>query len=117
VAYNVWLAEADLAVARGVAAAIRRPGLRTLALPVGASVQVSCNLTDPWTVGPEAAFDAVASRAAVARAELVGLVPRAVLERVPRQRWRELDLDPSTTIEARLEQAGLDGGRFAAHGH
>jgi glutamate formiminotransferase len=116
-AYNLWLAESDLALARRVAAAIRRPGLRTLALPVGASVQVSCNLTDPWTVGPEAAFDAVASQAVVARAELVGLVPRAVLERVPRQRWRELDLDPSTTIEARLEQAGLDGGRFAAHGH
>ena len=31
---------------------------------------------------------------------------------VPAHRWRELDLDPSSTIEARLEQAGLGGGSF-----
>jgi glutamate formiminotransferase len=116
VAYNLWLAAPDLALAGAVATAIRRPGLRTLALRVGDSVQVSCNLTDPWALGPEAAFDAVASRTGVARAELVGLAPRGVLEHAPRHRWPELDLDPSTTIEARLEQAGLDGGRFAGHG-
>jgi len=116
VAYNLWLADADLELARATAASIRREGLRALGLQVGEAVQVSCNLTDPWRVGPEAAFDAVASRAGVARAELVGLAPRAVLERAPRHRWRELGLDPSTTIEARLEQAGLDGGRFTTHG-
>ena len=116
VAYNLWLAPtADLDLARSVAASIRAPGLRTLGLAIGDAVQVSCNLTDPWAVGPEAAFDAVASRTAVARAELVGLIPRAVLHRAPRHRWRELDLDPSATIEARLEQAGLDGGSFAVH--
>jgi hypothetical protein len=49
----------------------------------------------------------------VARAELVGLIPLSVLERAPRHRWPELGLDPSTTIEARLERAGLDGGRFS----
>jgi glutamate formiminotransferase len=116
VAYNLWLAESDLSVARQIAHALRGPHLRVLALPVGDDVQVSCNLIDPWTVGPEVVFDAVASRTGVARAELVGLAPRGVLEGVPRHRWRELDLDPSTTIEARLEQAGLDGGRFATHG-
>jgi glutamate formiminotransferase len=111
VAYNLWLAEPDLALARRVAAEIRGPGLRTLGLAVGNDVQVSCNLIDPWAVGPGAAFDAVASRAAVARAELVGLVPAAVLAAEPPRRWRELDLDPGRTIEARLQQAGLDGGR------
>ena len=115
VAYNLWLAEPDLAVARAVARAMRGPHVRALALQVGDAVQVSCNLIDPWSVGPEAAFDAVASQAGVARAELVGLAPRGVLEGVPRHRWRELDLDAATTIEARLEKAGLDGGRFA-HG-
>ncbi len=114
-AYNLWLAEPDLAAARAVAGAIRGPGIRALGLAVGASVQVSCNLIAPWVVGPGAAFDAVASRAAVARAELVGLAPRAILDAEPRHRWPELDLDPSKTIEARLEQAGLDGGRFGAH--
>ena len=112
VAYNVWLADPDLNAARQLAASLRGPHLRALALPVGGSVQVSCNLIDPWIFGPGAAFDSVASRAEVERAELVGLVPRSVLLAEPRPRWEELDLDPSRTIEARLESAGLDGGRF-----
>jgi glutamate formiminotransferase len=116
IAYNLWLAEPDLQRAREIALALRSPVVRSLALPVGDAVQVSCNLIAPWSFGPEAAYDAVASRTGVARAELVGLAPAAVVERVPRHRWRELDLDPASTIEARLEQAGLDGGRFAAHG-
>jgi glutamate formiminotransferase len=117
IAYNLWLAGADLARAREIARALRSPLVRVLALPVGDAVQVSCNLIAPWSFGPEAAYDAVASRTAVARAELVGLAPAAVLQRIPSHRWRELDLDLSSTIEARLEQAGLDGGRFTAHGN
>jgi glutamate formiminotransferase/glutamate formiminotransferase/formiminotetrahydrofolate cyclodeaminase len=116
IAYNLWLAETDLRRAREIAAALRSPVVRTLALSVGDAVQVSCNLIAPWSFGPEAAFDAVASRTGVARAELVGLAPAAVVERVPRHRWRELDLDPASTIEARLERAGLNGGRFSSHG-
>ena len=116
VAYNLWLAEADLAAARRVAGQIRGPHVRALGLAVGGSVQVSCNLIAPWQVGPGAAFDAVATRAGVARAELVGLLPLGVLEAEPPHRWPELDLDRSRTIEARLELAGLDGGRFRCHG-
>ena len=112
VAYNLWLAVPDVDAARRVAAAMRGPHVRTLALLLGESVQVSCNLIDPWIVGPGAVFDAVASQVAVGRAELVGLVPRGVLLCEPRHRWKELDLDSSRTIEARLESAGLDGGRL-----
>jgi glutamate formiminotransferase len=111
VAYNLWLQTRDVATARRVAKAIRAPGVRTLGLAVGDATQVSCNLIDPWTVGPESAFDAVASQVDVARAELVGLLPRAVLDAIPARRWPELGLSPGSTIEARL-QAGLDGGRF-----
>jgi len=71
---------------------------------------VSCNLIDPSTTGPDVAFDAVAARAPVARAELVGLVPASVLEAIEPGRWLRLDLSESRTIEARLSQAGLDGG-------
>jgi glutamate formiminotransferase len=110
VAYNLWLAEGDLAVARRVAAALRGPRLRTLGLRVGAAVQVSCNLIDPGSLGPAAVFDAVAAQSDVARAELVGLLPARVLAAIPEHRWPELGLDGSRTIEARLEQAGLDGG-------
>lgn len=107
VAYNVWLAEADLDLARRVAASVRRPGLRTLGLQVGDRVQVSMNLTDPAEIGPDLATDAVGELAEVAGCELVGLVPRSVLDRIPQRRWVDLDLAESSTIEARLVDVGL----------
>ncbi len=113
VAYNLWLAPpASVADAKRIAAYIRTPALRTLGLGVGGSAQVSCNLVDPERVGPAEAFDAVVAHAPIERAELVGLVPRSVLERIAPERWAELDLASTTTTEARLEQAGLDGGSF-----
>ena len=101
VAYNVWLAEDDLGLARQVASEVRSPAVRALGLQVGDRVQVSMNLVRPGEVGPAEAYDAVARRAAVAGAELVGLVPEAVLGRVPTHRWAELDLGEERTIEAR----------------
>ena len=67
------------------------------------------NLIDPDTWGPDAVYDRVAAVTRVARAELVGLVPEAVLPTVPPARWAELDLCPERTIESRLA-AALDGG-------
>ncbi|MBW3651534.1 MAG: hypothetical protein KY458_13295, partial [Actinobacteria bacterium] len=52
-------------------------------------------------VGPATVYDAVAAEAPIARAELVGLAPRSVLDSIDPQRWPELDLDPERTIEAR----------------
>ncbi|HVE47268.1 MAG TPA: hypothetical protein VNA57_11050 [Acidimicrobiales bacterium] len=113
VAYNLWLAPGiGVERAREVARAVRAPALRALGLQVEGGAQVSCNLVDPLAMGPEAAYDAVAALAPVARAELVGLVPEAVVSAVPAGRWADLDLSPSRTIEARLGKAGLDGGRF-----
>lgn len=106
VAYNLWLAEPDLARAKAVAAEVRSGPIRTLGLAVGDHVMVSCNLVEPLVAGPAAAWDAVAAHAPVARAELVGLVPEAVLAATPRARWAELDLAPDRTIEARLAAAG-----------
>jgi glutamate formiminotransferase len=102
VAYNVWLEVPDVALARRVARAVRGAGIRALGLPVGGRVQVSMNLVDPLQVGPAAAFDAVAAHARVAGAELVGLVPQAVLDAVAPDRWQELDLDARSSVEARL---------------
>lgn len=102
VAYNLWLADSDLASAREIARGLRGPAVRALGLQVGRSVQVSLNLVDPMVVGPAAAHDMVAARARIARAELVGLVPEAVLRAVPQARWAQLDLDAERTIEARL---------------
>jgi glutamate formiminotransferase len=121
VAYNVWLARGTpVAVARDIAARLRGPGVRALGLDVGGRAQVSFNLVDPATVGPDRAYDAVAAAAPVDRAELVGLVPSSVLASIPAERWRALDLDPARTIERRLEvrptpRSG-DGGRGRAGG-
>jgi len=103
VAYNLWMAHADLSEARAIAAAVRSPTVRALAFALGGQVQVSCNLVDPLRYGPAEIWDAVARLAPVRRAELVGLVPRAVLDMVPEDRWAELDLGTPRTIEARLQ--------------
>ena len=103
VAYNVWLAPGTpVDEARRVAAELRGPAVRALGFDVGGQAQVSMNLLDPTVVTPAHVYDAVAARTPVQRAELVGLAPEAVLAAVPEDRWGALDLDPSTTIEARL---------------
>jgi glutamate formiminotransferase/glutamate formiminotransferase/formiminotetrahydrofolate cyclodeaminase len=109
VAYNVWLATPSLHTAREIAQAIRRPELRALGLAVGPDVQVSMNLVVPAQLGPADAYDLVAARAPVARAELVGLAPRSVLDAVDPARWATLDLDEDRTIEARLAARALRG--------
>jgi len=101
-AYNLWLAGPDMARARAIAKAVRSPSVRALAFSVAGQAQVSCNLTDPVAFGPNAIWDQVAAMGPVARAELVGLVPQAVLELVPEDLWAQLDLAPERTIEARL---------------
>jgi glutamate formiminotransferase len=108
VAYNVWLAEPDLALAKHLAAELRGPAVRALGLAVGEHVQVSMNLIDPLHVGPADVYDAIAAHTAIDRAELVGLVPRVLLERTPAARWSDLDLTEHRTIEARLAARGLE---------
>lgn len=107
VAYNLWV-DTDVATARRVAVALRRPGLRALGLQVGDRVQVSCNLVEPHLLGPGAAYDLVAAEVPVGGAELVGLLPRAVLDAVPAARWPELALSDEATIEARLSRRRSD---------
>jgi glutamate formiminotransferase len=90
VAFNVVLADDDLARARRIAQTLRERGgglrtLRALGLPLsGGRVQISCNLTDPAAVPLHRVVALVrefAARAGVAAvsSELVGLVPRAAL--------------------------------------
>ncbi len=109
VAYNVWLTTPELSVARAIAAAVRGPQVRALGLAVRGGTQVSCNLVDPLGFGPAELYDAVAQLAVdagtgVARAELVGLAPAAVVDGVAAGRRQALDLEPQRTIEARLAQ-------------
>ncbi len=76
--------------------------MRALGLAVGDRVQVSMNLVAPDRLGPAEAWDLVALCVDIVAAELVGLVPAAVLDRTDPDRWAQLDLSPDRTIEARL---------------
>jgi len=90
VAFNVDLASDDVDLARRIAADLREsaggpPGLRAIGLPLpGRScAQVSFNVHDPLATPLGEVAAAVAARAPVARAELVGLAPRAALDSFP----------------------------------
>lgn len=104
VAYNIWLAERDVELARSIASQLRGPSVRALALEVGNAVQVSMNLIEPLAVSPQSVYEFVASKAPVARAELVGLLPKGVLDLIDPALWEILDLGPDRTIESRQAQ-------------
>ena len=108
-AWNLWLSEPDLDLAKSIASSIRGPCVRALGLQVGDEVQVSMNLVAPLTFGPAEVYDRVASLAGIARAELVGLAPQSVLNAVDEKRWEQLNLSVETTIESRLQRR-LHGG-------
>lgn len=106
VAFNVELARpATLEDARDIASLLRDggkeglPGLRAIgiALGEGAVSQVSMNVERPDELPLCAVIEAVRRHTEVARAELVGLAPRAALEGFPEDvPWR--DFDPSRQV-------------------
>ena len=102
IAYNLWLADVDLATTKKIASAVRSESIRTLGLQVGTFTQVSINLVNPEIAHPADAFDAVQQHADIHHAELVGLLPRDVLLSIPEGRWESLDLAEEKTIEWRL---------------
>lgn len=89
VAYNVYLAGGDEALAKAIAKKVRASGgglptVKALGLMVGGEPQISMNLVDIDTTPVHAAFDAVAAAAREAGAdagwsEIVGLVPERVV--------------------------------------
>lgn len=116
VAWNIWVEGTTRLELLSTAAAMRRPGLRTLALELHhggrtgpAPLQLSCNVTSPFELRLDHLYDeaqaALPRDARAVGAELVGLLPLGVLSQVPSTRWAELGLSESTTIEARLALA------------
>ena len=102
VAWNIWLDGVSRDATRAIAKAVRRSEVRSLAFRAGDFTQVSCNLIDPLVVGPSIVYDEVLSLlpagGEIARCELVGLAPRAVLEAV----------DPEPLGTTRLERGSDD---------
>ncbi len=106
VAWNIWLSGVSRDETRVIAKAIRRGAVRSLAFRAGEHMQVSCNLIDPMTEGPSVVYDEVAALVPeggqIVRCELVGLVPRALLEAQDPSRWAQLGLSENQTIESRI---------------
>ncbi|HEX5227257.1 MAG TPA: glutamate formimidoyltransferase [Bryobacteraceae bacterium] len=92
IAFNINLATDDITIARAIAKKIRTssggmPFVKALGLPLAERglVQVSMNLTDYEETPVHVVFDAVAREAAahgvaVAGSEIIGLIPKRVLE-------------------------------------
>jgi glutamate formiminotransferase/glutamate formiminotransferase/formiminotetrahydrofolate cyclodeaminase len=106
VAFNVELAPpATVERASRIAALIRDggpeglPGVRAIgaSLRGGSVAQVSMNVEHPLEVPLRAVVEAVAKHAEVARAELVGLAPRAALEGFPSD-LALVSFDPGTHV-------------------
>jgi glutamate formiminotransferase len=88
VAFNVELAPpADLDAARRIAQALREPGrLAAIGVPLasrGGVAQVSMNVEDPNSTPLAQIVERIGRMAAVAAAEIVGLVPAVALEGFP----------------------------------
>lgn len=106
VAFNVELDSPDVDLARAIAAQIREsgggfPGLRAIGLLLESSgrAQVSMNVHDHQAAPLAEIAAAIAARAPVAEAELVGLAPAAALAGFP----PEIPLRNRRTIEEALD--------------
>jgi glutamate formiminotransferase len=123
VAVNCKLATADIETARRIAGQVREragglPGVRALGFRLASNdrTQVSMNLVDLPRTGIEAACTRVrelasASGTDVVAVELVGLLPRAELDRCSDDFVAWSGLRPEATIEARLERNAPGPGR------
>jgi len=119
IAYNVELADADLALARRIASAVRErdgglPAVRAMGVPLASrgrgEVQVSMNLLDWRATPPAAAYAAVAALAEkhgarVEASEIVGLAPAGALDGVVPADLRLRGFSPDMLLESRLLQA------------
>ncbi len=118
IAFNLFLNTADVSVARAVARDIRHSGgglagVKAMGVSAQGHAQVSMNITDFTRTAVGEVYEAVKEKArrhgaAPARAELIGLIPEAALER--NSEWLRLlhesdGFDPDTKVlERRLER-------------
>ena len=120
IAFNLYLDTSEVAVARAIAKEIRQSGgglagVKAMGVAVHGQAQVSMNITDFTRTPVGRVFEAVKEKArrhgaAPARAELIGLIPEAALER--NSEWLRLlgefgpgGFDPEEKVlERRLER-------------
>ncbi len=120
IAYNVYLATADVAVAKSIAKTIREssgglPAVRALGLLVDGQAQVSMNLVDFQQTPVHVAFDAITRLAAeqgvaVDRSELIGLAPQAVMLQAAAHYLKLPDFDASRLVEEAIRRGTIVNG-------
>jgi glutamate formiminotransferase len=120
IAFNVDLMDADLVVARAIAAVVRErgggfPGVRALGLdlPSAGRVQVSMNVED-WEAAAlheilaRVEEEATARGARVLGSELVGLMPAGAAAAAAGAQLKIADFDASRVLELRLLRRGRE---------
>lgn len=119
IAFNVFLHSADLSLARAIAKTIRAshgglPAVKAIGLESKSqgSVQVSMNLVDYRQTPIHVAFDAVKHAAArkgvaVAKSELVGLIPQEAFAQADGHELQVETLTQAHVLEHRLKQCRL----------
>ena len=117
IAWNVNLATTDLSVAKTIAREIRAssggfPHLKALGLllQTRGQVQVSMNLTDFDVTPMHVVFEAIRQRAdamgvEIAGTEIIGLIPRAAIERAAEAWFRFENFSPEIVLEQRVHTA------------
>ncbi len=117
IAYNIFLNTTDVSIARDIAKTIRSsngglPFVKALGLKLTSRklAQVSINLTDFEQTPLHRVFEMVQSEAArrgyeIARSEIVGLVPRKVLDHAGKFYRHLRNLSPTLVLEDRLASA------------
>ena len=115
IAYNIYLKEGDVSLARGIAKEIRASsggllGVKAMGVLANGRAQVSMNITDFHRTPMAKVHAAVAEMAerhgvAIAEGEVIGLIPEEAYE--PNAEWvrQTVDFDPERKVlERRLRQ-------------
>lgn len=106
IAFNIWI-DGDADRARAIARSVRGPGVRALGLALDErTAQVSLNLTDPGSVGIDAAFERVrtsteADGVRIRGTEIVGVPPERFMPDPTKEAARLL-LKPGRSLENAL---------------
>ena len=115
IAFNVYLATADVAVAKSIARTIREssggmPHVKALGLFVKGRAQVSMNLTDYRVTSMGAIFERIRHEAgqygvSVVSSEIIGLIPRDALADVSATQLKIMNFSPERLLEHHLADA------------
>ena len=115
IAYNIYLATGEVAVARRIARQVRAssgglPFLKAMGIEVQGRAQVSMNLTDYEQTPVHVVFEAVRQEAAkegttIESSEIVGLIPNRALDAAAAFFLKASNFHPGLVLENRLAES------------